>query len=190
MSKAWNPNKQTVELAPSRIRRAPPKREQTILRRTEQEEMWFGAAGVVAIAAVLGLLIVGLGVVTIVRAATAPDRSFNQCYNAGAKDCVIDGSTLKVAGETVMIAGMSAPRIKGAACTAERKRGIIAAVALSDLLRSGEVEIGASARSTGDREVRTVLLDGEPVAEKMIAAGHARRDEGQTPDWCSDIPAE
>lgn len=174
MSRPWNPNKQTVELAPSRIRRAPPKPEQTILRRTEQQEMWFGVAGVVAIAAVLGLLIVGIGVVTIVRAVATPDRSFNQCYNAGANDCVIDGSTLKVEGERIMIAGISAPRIQGAACTAERERGIIAAVALSDLLKSGEVKI----------EARTVLVDGVDVAGKMIAAGHARRDDGQVQNWC------
>lgn len=184
MSRPWNPNKQTVELAPSRIRRAPRKREQTILRRSDQEEMWFGAAGVFAIAAALALLIVGIGVVTIVRATTAPDRTFNQCYNAGASDCVIDGSTLKVAGETIIIAGVSAPRIRGAACTAERERGILAAVSLSDLLKSGEVAVARADPNLATREVRTVLVDGENVAGKMIAAGHAREDEGDAQNWC------
>jgi micrococcal nuclease len=185
VSRPWNPNKQTVELAPSRIRRAPPKREQTILRRSDQEEVWFGAAGVVAIAAVLALLVVGVGVVTIVRVATAPDRTFNQCYEAGASDCVVDGNTLKVAGETIIVAGMAAPRIKGAACTAERERGILAAVRLSDLLKSGEVAIAAPAVDLPTPGMRTVLVDGENVAEKMIAAGHAREDEGEVPNWCA-----
>lgn len=184
MSKHWKPNKSTVELAPSRIRRAPPARQQTILRRTDQQETWIGAAGVIAIAATLALIILGLGVITIVRATAEPDRSFAQCYNAGASDCVLDGGTLRIGGEQVAIAGLAAPRIQDAACRTERERGIAAAIALSDLLRGGEVTAGAPTANLQGRQARTVKVDGEDVVTTMVEAGHGRRDEGGPQDWC------
>ena len=184
MSKQWKPSKSTVELAPSRIRRAPV-REQTILRRTDQQETWIGAAGVVAIAAVLALIILGLGVVTIVRASAKPDPSFAQCYNAGSGDCVLDGATLRIAGEQVAIAGLAAPRIQGAACKAEREKGIAAAVALLDILKSGEVSVGPPFLDLQGREVRTVKVGQQDAATAMIAAGHGVADSGSAPDWCT-----
>jgi endonuclease YncB( thermonuclease family) len=184
VSKHWKPNKPTVELAPSRIRRAP-ERKQTIVRRSDGEELWFGVVGVVIVAAVLAIAIVAIGVVTIVRATTKPDRSFQQCYSAGGRDCVLDGDTLILARERVDIAGMIAPSVNGAACKAERERGIAASVALSNLLRSGNAEVAAPYRNPFGREVRLVKVDGRDVANRMIDAGHARRDEGQSVDWCS-----
>lgn len=185
MSKPWKPSKPTVELAPSRIRRAAPERKQTILRRSDGEELWFGVAGVVIVAAVLALVIVAIGVVTIARATARPDRSFQQCYSAWGSDCVLDGDSLMVARERFDIAGIIAPQVDGAGCKAERERGIAASIALSNLLRSGEASVDAPHRNPSRREVRTVKVDGRDVANRMIAAGHARRDEGQSVDWCA-----
>ena len=165
-------------------------RQQTILRRTDEQETLIGAAGVIAIATALALLVLGFGVITIVRATAKPDLSFDQCYIAGGSDCVIDGGTLRISGEQVAIAGLSAPRVKDAACHSERERGIAAAIALSDTLKSGEVRIRAPSKDLQSRTVRTVEVDGTDVAGAMIAKGHGRPDDGSPQDWCGEIVAE
>jgi len=183
VSKPSNNAKQAVDLTGSRIRRAPPKPERQIVRRSSEAEIFFGVTGVMLTAVALGIVVIGIGVVTAYKAVTAPSMAFGQCYSAGGSDCVLDGGTIYVNREKTAIAGIKAPRIQSAACPAERQRGIAAAVRLGEMLQSGEVTIGPPSLNTMGREVRAVQVKGQDVGRRMIAAGLARRAEDER-DWC------
>lgn len=189
--------RKTVELRPSRIRRDPIRLERNERRtaaRSPEQEIWGGVAGVLAIAALLVLVIVGLGAATIFRDdpdAAARQQRFAQCYNAEGDNCVLDGGTIYVAGEKVRIAGIDTPQILGAHCGRERERGIDAAVKLVALLNGGNVTVGPPLRDASGREVHEVQVSGKDVGKAMVAAGIARRvagedgTDGKTPGWCS-----
>ena len=60
MSKHWNPNRQTVELRPSRIRRDPPPRpvdRMTVLPDDSENETWAVVIGILAFALAITALI-------------------------------------------------------------------------------------------------------------------------------------
>lgn len=168
--------RKTVELRPSRIRRDPIRLERNERRtaaRSPEQEIWGGVAGVLAIAALLVLVIVGLGAATIFRDdpdAAARQQRFAQCYNAEGDNCVLDGGTIYVNNQRVEVAGIDAPSIADAKCDAEHDRGIAAATELAMILNSGPVVLGEPFRDalTG-RTVRKVEVKGRDVALKMIA---------------------
>jgi endonuclease YncB( thermonuclease family) len=189
--------RKTVELRPSRIRRDPIRLENNERRtaaRTPEQEMWGGIAGVLAIAVLLVIVIVGLGAATILRddpAATARAERFGQCYNAEGANCVLDGSTIYVAGEKVRIAGMETPKILDSQCRRERERGIDAAVRLADLLNTGQVTVGPAFRDESGREVRKVQVGDADVAKTMVAAGIAQKPgASKAVDWCAEAQPE
>ena len=197
MSKPWNPRKQTVALdgaAPrvSRIRREPVRRlTEADMAKAEagkrEREMWGGVTGVVLFAVAIAILIVGTAIATVFYGdpdADAQARHFGQCFNEFGPNCVIDAGTIRVAGETVQIAGMQAPSIQGAQCEAERSRGIDAAVRLANLLNSGKVTLGGTSRDPAGREVRSVKVGGRDVGEAMVAMSLAR-DYASAGSWCA-----
>lgn len=60
MSKPWNPNRQTVELRPSKIRRDPPPRpidRQTLPTDDTHNETWAVVIGIIAFALAISVLI-------------------------------------------------------------------------------------------------------------------------------------
>lgn len=197
MSKHWNPGKKSVALKqpprPSRIRREPVRlASEAELKKTEvssrEREMWGGIAGILLFATALAVLIVGLSIATVFRDdpdADAQARQFGQCYNAFGPNCVIDASTIRVAGQTVRIAGIQAPSIQGAQCEAERTRGIDSAERLANLLNSGPVTLGAVSHDPGGREVRSVKVGERDVGEAMVSAGIAR-DYASAGSWCGN----
>ena len=197
MSKPWNPRKQTVALdgaAPrvSRIRREPVRRlTEADIAKAEagkrEREMWGGITGVVLFAVAIAILIVGTAIATVFYGdpdADAQARHFGQCFNEFGPNCVIDAGTIRVAGETVQIAGMQAPSIQGAQCETERSRGIDAAVRLANLLNSGKVTLGGTSRDPSGREVRSVQVGGRDVGEAMVAMSLAR-DYASAGSWCA-----
>ena len=192
MSKHWTPNKPTVVLKPSRIRRdpvrpaneAPPARRTA--RRSDETELWFGVTGVLLIAGTIVLAIVAISIATFTRddpAAAASAERFGQCYDGGA-NCVVDGETIFVRGQKLTIAGMDAPQIQGARCDVERSRGIDAAVRLADLLNRGPVSVGPAFRDDFGRVVRKVEVKGQDVRRTMVDLGLARRFDGRNRGWC------
>jgi hypothetical protein len=194
MSMHWNPEKQPVGFKGSkirrdpaqvsRIRRAPPPVAKKVVARTDTQETWFGVAGVLAIAAALVAVILGVSYFTFFRtdpAAAAP--SFGQCYNSEASNCVSDGGTAFIAGEKVEIAGLVAPEIRSAQCDAERSKGIDAAMRLADLLNSGPVTVGPPFQDELGRTVQTVKAGGKDVGRALIDANLALR-VGKKKTWC------
>ena len=148
--------------------------------------MWLGIAGIILFALIVTAVIVGVSAATLFRddpAADARAMEFDQCYNGGA-NCVVDGSTIYVAGEKVVIAGIAAPAINEAACSEERSRGIDAAVELANLLNSGSVTLGSPYRDGYGRTVRTVEVKGEDVGQRMLNAGLVREYDGMQQNYC------
>ena len=193
MSKHWTPPKPPVAARPSRIRRDPVRLEQREIDPVKAEasvrerEMWGGVTGVLVFAAALAVLVIAISAATIFRddpGAAARAKRFAQCYNADGANCVLDGATLYVRGNKVDIAGVQAPQIQGARCTAERNQGIEAAVRLADLLNSGNVTVSAPFSDPYGRAVRKVRVNGADVAGTLIDAGVAREYDGSGQGWC------
>jgi endonuclease YncB( thermonuclease family) len=192
VSKLLKPRKPTVALRPSRIRRdpllVPAVDEKKVQARSQEREIWGGVGGVLLFAAAIATAIVGLSAATIAIYFSEPaprPGHFGHCYNEGGANCVLDGGTIYVAGEKVAIAGMDAPGIVSARCSAERTQGIEAAVRLAALLNSGKVIVGGAFRDKDGREVRKVEVNGEEVGAAMIDAGLARKSDGTKQDWCA-----
>jgi endonuclease YncB( thermonuclease family) len=183
VSKHWTPRRQTVELRPSRIRREPERLPTAAPPRSREADIRNAVIGVAAVALVSAALVVGVSEVTSKRAtAAAPEQVvFGQCHTAGGPDCVLDGNSFYLAGERIDVAGITVPDIRGAACPAERTRGIEAAVTLGELLNRGVVTRAADSGAGTERQVQ---VDGRDVAALMIAAGVARETTAANRGWC------
>jgi hypothetical protein len=195
VSKQWKPGKQVVELEapprPSRIRRQNVQPIAATARKVEppstEQEMWQTILGVLLFALTGAVLVWTISAwTTSGRNAAADDAAaeqFGQCYSGGT-NCVVDGSTIFVAGSRVMIAGIDAPHIRDARCEAERTQGIDAAMKLASLLNSGKVVVGDPEQG-GDGAVRRyVLVDGKDVGGLMIDSGSARKLKDTPASWC------
>ena len=193
MSKHWKPGRQTVALQPaprpSRIRRDPllvKPIEKKVAPPSREQEIWLGVTGILLFALAIAVATLGFSVITGkdsgAVAAPIQTEKFGDC--TGGPNCVIDGETIRVGGDTLKIAGMRAPRIRSARCDAEEQRGVKSVEALTALLNSGKVTTGGQVREP-DGQMRTqVLVDGQDVAAKMIAAGTAREAGSVPPSWC------
>jgi endonuclease YncB( thermonuclease family) len=187
VSKPWNPRRQTVALKPSRIRREPvrletrppaPKRTQASMR---ERELRGGIVGVLLLTAAMVVVTVGVSAFTFFRDdpdAAARAARFGQCYNSG-DNCVVDGQTIYVRGTKVDIAGIDAPKIRGAACADEKSRGIEAAIELAALLNSGAVTV------SGAGPLKSVAVDGRDVGQVLVDRSLARRAGDENVNWCA-----
>jgi endonuclease YncB( thermonuclease family) len=198
VSKHWNPARQRAAVRPSRIRREPvrlsesaaeidPRKARALEARARKLEVRYGIIGVLAIAAVLAAVVIGISAATFAKydpAAAAAAARWGQCYNGDRTHCVLDGDSIYFEGSKVQIAGIAAPRIQGGACDAERSRGIDAATRLAALLNSGTVSVGAPFQDAYGRAVSKVQVGGQDVGQAMIAAEVARQYEGDKYDWC------
>ena len=115
-------------------------------------------------------------------AAPIQTEKFGDC--TGGPNCVIDGETIRVGGDTLKIAGMRAPRIRSARCDAEEQRGVKAVEELTALLNSGKVTTGDQVREPDGQTRTEVLVNGQDVAAAMIAASAAREAGSIPPSWC------
>ena len=185
----WNPERPTLAVKPSRIRRDPVPVQKRLKPRSNEQEMWLGVAGILFMATLVVVIIIGVSVTLIFRSDPAADAvaaiKFGQCYNSDGRNCVLDGDTIFVDGEQVAIAGIEAPAINDAQCPAERSRGIDAAVGLSGLLQSGAVSVSPAFRDEYGRTVRKVTANGRDVSEYMTSHSLARTFTGERQNWCS-----
>jgi len=187
VSKPLKLTKPTVELAPgSRIRKQPVPVQKTPEPPSPQREVLSGMAGIALFAVALAVLILGVSIATIFHDdpnAAARAARFSQCYDAEGSNCVLDGETIYVQGQKVLIAGVTAPKIQSARCDDERSRGIDSAVRLADLLNSGKVTVGPLVREPDGQVRNKVEVGGNDLATAMIGAGMAR-DYGSSGGWC------
>jgi len=128
VSKQWSPRKQTVQLAPSRIRRQPVPVQKAPEPPSPEREVLGGIAGITLFAVALAVLILGVSIATIIHTdpnAAARAARFSQCYDAEGSNCVLDGNTIYIQGQKIEIAGVAAPKIQGAQCDDERSNCVL-----------------------------------------------------------------
>ena len=182
--------RKAVEVRPSRIRRDPllvrPIEEKKKPPRSREFEIWIGIAGIGLFGAAIAVATMGFSVITAGDKDDAPiaaSTAFGSCE--GNPNCVMDGDTIRLAGQTVKIAGIATPDIHAPQCAQEGELGAKAVQKLTALLNGGRVTLGASARDS-DGETRTaVLVNGRDVGSAMIDAGVAQERGSVEPDWCS-----
>jgi len=191
VSKPWKPGRETVELRPSRIRRAPASDTIATPARSRERDLWTSLAGVTVVALTCVALILGISIVTghinMAPAAEAtPAMQFAYCRDDNGSDCVVDGDTFYLNGEEIRVAGIDAPEMHPSRCPEERERGITATVRLRNLLNQGEVTVQPSQglRDDHGRSMRQVMVDGSDVAPVLIAAGVVRDYGGGPRSWC------
>ncbi len=104
---------------------------------------------------------------------------------------VVDGDTLDMScqgkdEERVRIIGIDAPEISKPGCVSEAVAGYRAKVALQWLVwRAKDVTARFDGRDKYDRTLAEVYLDGQSLAQTVIASGHARAyDGGLRQGWC------
>ena len=164
-----------------------PRKARALEAEARKREIRYGVLGVLAIAAVLAAVVIGISAATFSKydPAAAAAARWGQCYNGDRTHCVLDGGSIYFEGDKVQIAGVAAPRIQGGACDAERSRGIDAATRLAELLNGGKVTVGAPFRDAYGRAVSKMQVGGQDVSETMISADVVRRYDGDKQDWCS-----
>lgn len=182
---ALNPAGSRIRRAPVSIQPQTPVVPRKARVRTREEELWLGAAGIVVLASACAALVIGVSAITRSDGAAAPvPLRFSHCYSGNRLNCVWDGDTATIDGQRVEIAGMDAPEVSGAACPDERRRGIVAAVRLRDILNSGDVKVLGTQRAHDGRILTTVQVNGRDVGAAMVASGAAREYGGGPRSWC------
>ena len=177
--------RKAIAVRPSRIRREPPPVQKKVEPRSREIEIVLALTGVVLFAIAIAIVIAGFNVVMgkddAAGAVPANADQFGSCD--GGPNCVIDGETIRIAGDTVKIAGMKAPRIGSARCPEEQQLGVKAIQQLTELLNSGKVTSAGDVLEANGTIRRTVLVDGRDVGAAMVSAGVAR-EYGSSEGWC------
>jgi endonuclease YncB( thermonuclease family) len=101
---------------------------------------------------------------------------------------VIDGDTFRLAGETIRIADIDTPEMRGR-CAYESALARQAAARMQALLAAGPFELapnpdGRDEDSYG-RKLRIVMRGGESLGGRLVAEGLARPWTGRRMPWCA-----
>lgn len=100
---------------------------------------------------------------------------------------VVDGDTVRLAGQAIRLIGFDTPETYRAQCAAERDLGEAATDRLRDLLaQASSAQLTyRPRRDQYGRELARLMLDGRDVADIMVWEGLARRYAGgQRQLWC------
>jgi hypothetical protein len=182
--------RQPAAVRPSRIRRDPllvqgPAKK--VEPPSPERDIWLGIAGVVVFAISVVTVTVGFSVITGhddgAAAVRASAERFGSCD--GGPDCVIDGDTIRIAGETLDIAGMVAPELRSAQCPEEKQRGVEAVQRLTAFLNSGKAATAGEVRGPDGAQRTRVEVDGRDVGAAMVKAGVAWEPASSPHDWCA-----
>lgn len=100
---------------------------------------------------------------------------------------VVDGDTVRLAGERIRLTGFDAPETYRAECVAERAQGEAATARLRELIgQASHATLTYLPRQDQyGRDLARLSLDGHNVADIMVREGLARRyGGGQRRPWC------
>lgn len=123
------------------------------------------------------------------RAATAPEIvsiTLPLCQGGKGRDCIIDGDTFRLSGQSIRIADIDTPETRDYGCDAEKTLGDRATVRMQQLLNAGAFELQPYARDEDQygRKLRVVTRDGQSLGQILVAEGLARRWDGARHPWC------
>ncbi|KKB77391.1 hypothetical protein VW29_18320 [Devosia limi DSM 17137] len=119
--------------------------------------------------------------------AALPRRGVNLCTGAAATDCVIDGDTIRWAGQIIRLQDIDAPEIRDFKCPAEQALGNRATERLRELMGSPIIEltrIGSRDEDRYGRKLRVVSDGRHSLGAILVAEGLARPWDGARRSWC------
>jgi micrococcal nuclease len=150
--------------------------------------LWMAAF--LAVAALAGLALPHLQAVLPTAArGIAPDIVFvtlPMCRSGQGSNCVIDGDTFRLDGQSIRIADIDTPETRSFSCAAEKALGDRAARRMSELLNAGPFELQPYARDIDQygRKLRVVTRDGRSLGQVLVGEGLARTWDGARHSWC------
>lgn len=113
------------------------------------------------------------------------ERSGRVTVGAGHQVEVIDGDTFRFAGQTIRIADIDTPELRGR-CAYETDLAARATRRMAALLEQGPFELHAIERDTDryGRKLRVVTRGGRSLGDQLVAEGLARTWSGRREPWC------
>lgn len=113
-------------------------------------------------------------------------RNFTLCSGGGGGTCVIDGDTIRIDGQSIRIADIDTPEVRGYRCQQELALGEAATQRLVELVNSGPFELGNYERDEDfyGRKLRILRRDGQSLGMILVAEGLARPWGGARQSWC------
>jgi len=101
-------------------------------------------------------------------------------------NCVVDGDTFRLGGETVRISDIDAPETHPPRCAYEADLGERATARLSELLSAGPFKLVRSDRDLDKhgRKLRVVIRDGRSLGKTLVSERLARPWTGKRRPWC------
>lgn len=123
------------------------------------------------------------------KLAIAPDIVFltlPMCRNGRGSDCVIDGDTFHLAGQSIRVADIDTPETRDYSCAAEKALGDRATLRMQQLLNAGPFELQPYERDEDQygRKLRIVARDGQSLGRILVNEGLARAWDGSRHSWC------
>lgn len=122
------------------------------------------------------------------REGTAVSARFGLCGSGARHNCVVDGDTLHVGGETIRIADIDTPEVFSPGCESELALGRAATEHLLRLVNAGPFEVegyGSRDQDVYGRKLRVLTRNGRSLGEALVAEGLARRWDGARRGWCA-----
>jgi endonuclease YncB( thermonuclease family) len=147
------------------------------------------AAAFLAVAAAGSLALPHIGPILPAPTAPAPDIVFvtlGLCQGGRGSDCVIDGDTFRLDGQSIRIADIDTPETRDFQCAGEKDLGDRATRRLHELLNAGPFELLTYERDEDryGRKLRIIGRNGQSLGQVLVAEGLARTWDGARHSWC------
>ncbi|MWC42468.1 thermonuclease family protein [Sphingomonas carotinifaciens] len=117
----------------------------------------------------------------------AASGRFVRCRRGERADCVVDGDTFRMGGDTIRIADIDTPETHPPRCAAEARKGEAATERMRELLSAGPfvMEPQPRARDKYGRKLAVVSRDGVSLGAQLVEEGLARPYAGgKRRGWC------
>lgn len=152
----------------------------------------FGLAALLAVAFVAAAAVGSVALphllptTSAVRVADIVSLTLPMCQGGRGQNCVIDGDTFRLDGQSIRIADIDTPEVRNYRCPAEKALGDRATARMRQLLNAGPFELAAYARDEDQygRKLRIVTRDGQSLGQVLVAEGLARPWDGARHPWC------
>lgn len=147
------------------------------------------AAAFLGVAALVALALPSVNAIIPQTPAGAAEIVFinlPMCQSGRGSDCIIDGDTFRLDGQSIRIADIDTPETRDYACDGERAQGELATRRMRDLLNAAPFELMPYARDTDQygRKLRIVTRGGQSLGQVLVAEGLARPWDGARHSWC------
>ena len=117
---------------------------------------------------------------------TSISRTLAMCSAGRGSNCVIDGDTFRLDGQSIRIADIDTPEARNYRCAAEKALADRATARMRQLLNAGPFELAPYERDQDQygRKLRIIRRDGQSLGQVLVAEGLARSWDGARHPWC------